>query len=77
MALPAIVPGIGWSDQWSFWRLGFPAVMVTDTAFYRYRHYHTPEDTIDKVDLDRLARVVRGLAKAIAALAGVEEGGIP
>lgn len=60
-ALPASIPGVGWSDHWSFWQQGFPAVMVTDTAPFRYPHYHTAEDTPDKVDFDRLTRVVMGL----------------
>ena len=58
-ALPEAAPGVGFSDQWSFWQAGYPAVMVTDTAMFRYPHYHTPEDTIDKIDFERTARVVR------------------
>ena len=46
--------------------------MVTDTALFRYPHYHHAEDTIDKVDFDRMSRVVRGLEKVIAELAGGE-----
>lgn len=69
-ALPAAVPGVGFSDHWSFWQEGYPAVMVTDTAMYRYPYYHTPADTIDKVDFQRTARVVRGLEAVIAVLAG-------
>lgn len=57
--------GIGWSDHWSFWHLGYPAVMVTDTAFYRYPYYHTNEDTPDKVDYDKLARITIGLEQTI------------
>ena len=57
--------GIGWSDHWSFWHLGYPAVMVTDTALYRYPYYHTPEDTPEKVDYDKLARITIGLEKTI------------
>ena len=68
-ALPAAVPGVGFSDQWSFWQEGYPAVMVTDTAMFRYPHYHQPEDTLDKIDFQRTARVVRGLAAVIAVLA--------
>jgi len=57
--------GIGWSDHWSFWRLGYPAVMVTDTALYRYPYYHTPEDTPEKVNYDKLARITIGLEHTI------------
>ncbi|MBI3011304.1 MAG: M28 family peptidase [Candidatus Omnitrophica bacterium] len=64
------IPGVGWSDQWSFWQQGYPGVMVTDTAFYRYPHYHTPGDTPDKVHYDRLALVVAGLEQVVADLAG-------
>jgi len=48
-------------DQWAYWKFGWPAVMVTDTALFRYPHYHTLRDTPDKLDYDRLARVARGL----------------
>jgi Zn-dependent M28 family amino/carboxypeptidase len=68
-ALPEAVPGVGFSDHWSFWQEGYPAVMVTDTAPFRYPYYHTPEDTVDKVDFLKTARVVRGLDKVIADLA--------
>jgi hypothetical protein len=47
--------------------------MVTDTAPYRYPHYHQPSDTPDKLDYDRLARVVDGLVSVVAALADGEE----
>lgn len=59
-ALPGIIPGIGWSDHWSFWEEGYEAVMFTDTAPYRYKHYHTPQDTPDKIDFDRMTQVVLG-----------------
>jgi hypothetical protein len=67
-ALPAGLPGVGWSDHWAFWQEGYPALMVTDTAPFRYPHYHTPDDTPDKVDYDRLARVTEGLEKVIRSL---------
>jgi hypothetical protein len=67
---PGWIQGLGWSDHWSFWQAGYPAVMVTDTAPFRYPHYHSPADTPEKVDYDRLARVVAGLEKVIAELAG-------
>ena len=68
-ALPAAIPGIGWSDQWSFWECGYPAIMVTDTAPFRYPHYHSGTDTPDKLDYDRFALVVSGMEKVIAELA--------
>ncbi|MCI0506731.1 MAG: M28 family peptidase, partial [Gammaproteobacteria bacterium] len=49
LASPAIVPGVSWSDHLSFWREGYKAFMITDTAFYRYPYYHTSQDTPDKL----------------------------
>ena len=66
------IPGVAWSDHFSFWRLGYRALMVTDTAFYRYPHYHTAQDTPDKVAFAQLARVTQGLFDALARLC--EEG---
>jgi len=60
-ALPSGLPGVGWSDHASFWDEGYPAIMLTDTAPFRYPWYHTPGDTPDKVDFDALARVVDGI----------------
>lgn len=68
-SVPEQIPGVGWSDHWSFWQAGYRAIMVTDTAFYRYAHYHTEKDTPEKVDYERTARVVAGLAGVIADLA--------
>jgi hypothetical protein len=64
-AVPGFVPGIDWSDHWSFWQQGYPAIMVTDTAPYRYHHYHQPSDTPEKIDYGRLARVTAGLAAVL------------
>ncbi|MFZ5512154.1 MAG: M28 family peptidase [Pseudomonadota bacterium] len=69
LASPAIIPGVSWSDQLSFWRAGYPALMVTDTAFYRNRHYHSPLDTPEKLGYGEMARVVEGLAGTLAVLA--------
>jgi len=74
-AAPAWVPGIWWSDHWSFWREGYPAIMISDTAPYRYPFYHTPQDTADKLDYDRTARVVDGLAYVVRELAGTTSSG--
>ena len=61
VAAPAFIPGVEWSDHGSFWEQDYPALMITDTALYRYPWYHQREDTPDKVDYARLARVVGGL----------------
>ncbi|MBN1763905.1 MAG: M28 family peptidase, partial [Sedimentisphaerales bacterium] len=64
-AIPAFITGIGWSDHWSFWQEGYPALMVTDTAPFRYEHYHQPTDTIDKITFNHFAQVVAGLENVI------------
>lgn len=67
-AWPGIIPGIGWSDQWAFWRMGYPALMVTDTAPFRYPYYHTEQDTPDRIVYEHLSRVVVGLKLVVADL---------
>ena len=62
---PGFVPGIAWSDHWAFAQQGFQAVMITDTAPFRYPHYHRPSDTPDKVDTEKVARVVKGMERVI------------
>lgn len=69
VAAPGLLVGIGWSDHWSFWQEGYAAIMVTDTAFFRYEAYHTADDTPEKIDHARLARVVGGLSSTISGLA--------
>jgi hypothetical protein len=71
---PGFVQGIGWSDHGSFERVGIPALMVTDTAPFRYPYYHTPQDRPEAVDYERLARVVSGLSRTIRAMAAAEPG---
>lgn len=67
---PGWLTGVDWSDQWSFWQEGYPAIMVTDTALFRYPDYHGPGDTPEKIDFTGLARVTAGLAAVVADLAG-------
>jgi hypothetical protein len=71
-SLPSFVTGVGWSDHASFWKEGYPALMITDTAPFRYPWYHTPLDTPEKIDYDRLARVVSGVEKVIRSIAGID-----
>lgn len=70
LAAPAHVMGVTLSDHSSYNRHGYPALMITDTAFLRYPYYHTAEDTPDKLDYASMARVVQGLARTIESLAG-------
>lgn len=72
-ALPGLVPGAGWSDHWSFWKCGYPAIMVTDTAPYRYPHYHELTDTPEQIDYERTARVVAGIERVLAHLANAKK----
>lgn len=65
IAAPGFIPGIDWSDHWAYTQEGYPALMLTDTAPNRYTHYHTPEDTVDKIDFSRMARVVKGVELVI------------
>jgi Zn-dependent M28 family amino/carboxypeptidase len=68
-ALPGRLTGVGWSDHWAFWREGYDAVMVTDTAMFRNPNYHRPADTADTLDYERTARVAAGLMRVIEELA--------
>ncbi len=65
IAAPDFVTGIGWSDHWSFWQVDYPALMITDTALFRYPHYHTEQDTPDQIDTGAMARVVDGLVPVV------------
>ena len=65
LAPDLLVPGVGWSDHWAFERFGYPAMMITDTAHFRYPHYHQPSDTPDKLDYARLARITKGLERVL------------
>jgi len=67
-AVPGVIPGVGWSDHWSFWQEGYPAIMVTDTALFRNPNYHRPTDKPDTLDYERMAAVVQGLANVVTDL---------
>lgn len=68
-AFPRDLQGVGWSDHWSFWQEGYPGIMITDTALFRYPHYHLASDTADKLEYNRFAQVVDGIAKTVVELA--------
>lgn len=63
------VPGVDLSDHRSFWEMGYPAVMVTDTAFYRNPNYHSEHDMIDTLDFNSMADLLKGLLQAAKDLA--------
>ncbi|MFC1576277.1 M20/M25/M40 family metallo-hydrolase [Candidatus Omnitrophota bacterium] len=66
---PSILIGIDFSDNWSFWKEGYPAVMVTDTAFYRNPHYHKQTDTYETLNYEAIAEVVTGITSSLTDLA--------
>ena len=71
----ALVPGVRLSDHSPFWDLGYPALMVTDTAFFRNPNYHSASDTLDTLNIDFMARVCEGVVRGVIglqALSGAE-----
>jgi hypothetical protein len=65
---PALVPGVDFSDHYNFWKHGWNAVMITDTAFYRNPNYHEVTDTPDTLDYERMAHAVTGVYAAMTTL---------
>ncbi len=70
IAAPESVAGVSLSDHMCFWQMNYPAIMITDTAPFRYPHYHTAEDLPDKINLPMFTELVKNLAKTFAVLAG-------
>src|SRR5688572_20643327 len=77
MVVPAMIAkrapmplGANSSDQWSFWQWGYPGIMATDTGNWRNENYHTPGDTADTLDYERMAVVVEGLEAVVRDWAG-------
>jgi Zn-dependent M28 family amino/carboxypeptidase len=65
---PGFVTGIDFSDHLNYWQFGFNAVMITDTSFFRNRNYHQTTDTIDTLNFDKMAEVVKGIYWAVISL---------
>ncbi len=57
------VPGVDFSDNWSFWKGNFPSIMITDTALYRNPDYHSQSDTYEKLDYEAMAELVKGFSE--------------
>lgn len=62
---PALVPGIDFSDHLNYWKYGFVAVMITDTSFYRNANYHERSDTLETLNIDKMAEVIKGVFASI------------
>jgi Zn-dependent M28 family amino/carboxypeptidase len=62
---PKSLPGIDFSDHLNYWKFGFSAVMLTDTAFYRNNNYHKKGDTMDSLDINRMANVIDGVFETV------------
>ena len=71
VAAPDGITGIGWSDQWSFWQEGYPAIMITDTAPFRNPNYHKLSDKPETLDYEKMARVILGVTKIVQYLGKV------
>lgn len=65
----SLVPGVDWSDHASFWEIGVPAVMLTDTALFRNPHYHAPSDRAERLNYSKMAELTKGLSNVLEKLA--------
>ena len=66
--VPKWVEGAGWSDHLSFWKFGYPGIMVTDTGGFRSLYHTTKEDTMEKMNFEALSRVTLGMYSSILEL---------
>lgn len=69
---PVWIPGIGFSDHWSFWQVGYPAILITDTGPNRSKAYHTYNDTPDIIQYDKMTHVLKGIGHVLADLIGFD-----
>jgi len=65
---PPALPGIDFSDHLNYWKFGYSALMITDTSFYRNKNYHEPRDTLDTIDMVRMAEVINSVFNTIQRL---------
>lgn len=65
---PAAIPGIDFSDHLNYWKYGYAAVMITDTSFYRNENYHEKTDTLESLNIDKMAEVVKGVFASIVGM---------
>lgn len=65
---PRSLPGIDFSDHLNYWDFGYSAMMITDTSFYRNKNYHKKTDTMETLDIRRMAKVIDGIYIALLKL---------
>ena len=61
LVAPSFVSGMEFSDHLNYWKFDIPAVMITDTAFFRNKNYHTEKDTLKTLNIGKMANVIDGL----------------
>jgi Zn-dependent M28 family amino/carboxypeptidase len=69
-----LLPAVRLSDHAPFWDWGYPALMITDTSFYRNPHYHGAGDKVETLDIDFMARVCEGVVRGVTELAAPRTG---
>ncbi|MDX2360234.1 MAG: M28 family peptidase [Crocinitomicaceae bacterium] len=65
ISAPESVAGVDFSDHLNYWKFGYSALMITDTAFYRNHNYHNNSDTMETLDLKRMSRVIESVCYAL------------
>jgi Zn-dependent M28 family amino/carboxypeptidase len=70
---PEWAKGAAWSDHSSFWKFGYPGIMVTDTGGFRSASHTTKEDTRDKLDFEAMSRIVIGMYTCAVHLTSLQE----
>ncbi len=61
----SLLPGVDFSDHLNYWNLDYDAVMVTNTAFYRNKNYHTAKDKLETLDIQKMSSVIEQLYLSI------------
>jgi len=65
LAAPEELQGVDFSDHLNYWKFGIPALMITDTSFFRNPHYHKKSDTLETLDLERMALVIESVYRCL------------
>lgn len=65
LVAPSFVTGVDFSDHLNYWNAGIPAIMITDTAFFRNKNYHTKNDTVETLNLQKMKHVIDGVVLTI------------